>query len=260
MLKGAVARRYAAAVFDLASRQHTLDRTLDDVQGIAQVFSHRKIAFLLREPKVLAQRKERAIREAIQSKVLPTSLNLALLLIQRDLVDYTSNIAKELEQMVRDYRNEAVAEVTTATPMDSVQSSTVQRALAQRTGKTIIVHPHIDPNILGGVIARVGDQLIDGSVRYRLSVLQQQLLVGVANSHTDFFSQEELTQTAREIGAVDTNGTDASQNGRTAQSTPAYSAVHSAVPGSAYTETETAQNTTDGELAQYTTVPRPEHS
>ncbi|GAC1389960.1 MAG: hypothetical protein NVS4B11_02650 [Ktedonobacteraceae bacterium] len=207
MLKGAVSRRYAGAIFELARKQNTLDRTLEDVQGIAKLFSNRKISFLLREPKIPAQRKEKAMREALQSKVLPTSLNLALLLIQRDLVEYTPNIATELEKMLRDYRNEAVAEVTTATQMDSVQGRTIQQALEQRTGKTIIVHPHTNPAILGGVIARVGDQVIDGSVRYRLSLLQQQMLSGVANSHTNFFSKEELAETVREIGSVDTDAT-----------------------------------------------------
>ncbi len=208
MLKGAVARRYAAAVFDLARRQDTLNRTLADVQGIADLFSNRKISFLMREPKVPAQRKEKALRDALQPRVLPTSLNFALLLVQRELVEYAPNIAKELEQLVRDYRNEAVADVTTAAKIDAVQSDVIQRALEQRTGKTIIVREHIDPAILGGVVARVGDEVIDGSVRYRLSVLQQQMLSGVANSHTDFFSKEELDETVREIGSVDMNSTD----------------------------------------------------
>lgn len=205
MLKGAVARRYAAAIFDIARKQNTLDRTLEDVQQIAKLFSNRKISFLLREPKVPAQRKEKAIREALHSRALPMSLNLALLLIQRELVEYAPNIATELEQLVRDYRNEAVAEVTTATQIDPTQTRAIQQALEQRTGKTIIVNPHVDPSILGGVIARVGDQVIDGSIRYRLSVLEQQMLSSVAGSHTDFFSKEELEQTVREIGSVDTD-------------------------------------------------------
>ena len=205
MLKGAVARRYAGAVFDLARRQNTLDRTLTDVQGIADLFSNRKISFLMREPKVPAQRKEKALRDALQSRVLPTSLNFALLLVQRELVEYAPNISKELEQLVRDYRNEAIADVTTAAKIDAVQSDTIQRSLEQRTGKSIIIREHIDPAILGGVVARVGDEVIDGSVRYRLSVLQQQMLSGVANSHTDFFSKAELDETVRDIGSVDMN-------------------------------------------------------
>lgn len=236
MLKGAVARRYAAAVFDLVRKQNTLDRTLEDVQGIADLFSNRKISFLLREPKVPAQRKEKAMRDALQSKVLPTSLNFALLLIQRELVEYARNIANELEQLVRDYRNEAVADVTTATQIDATQSRTIQQVLEHRTGKTVIVQPHVDPAILGGVIARVGDQVIDGSIRYRLSVLQQQMLSGVANSHTDFFSQKELAENAREIGSVDMNS----------------HATNRIVPTD-------GQNGTDDD-GTYNTVPRPDNS
>ncbi len=222
MLKGAVARRYAAAIFDIARKQNTLDRTLEDVQQIAKLFSNRKISFLMREPKVPAQRKEKALREAMQGKALPTSLNLALLLVQRDLVEYAPNIATELEQLIRDSRNEAVADVTTATQVDPTQSRTIQQALEQRTGKTIIIHPHVDPAILGGVIARVGDQVIDGSIRYRLSVLEQQLLSSVAGSHTNFFSQEELAETVREIGSVDTdNGMGATRDAAAYSTVPA---------------------------------------
>ncbi len=63
MLKGAIARRYAMAIFDLAHKQNTLDRTLEDVKEIARLFSIRKLAYLLREPKIAVQRKETAIRQ-----------------------------------------------------------------------------------------------------------------------------------------------------------------------------------------------------
>src|SRR5215475_581866 len=98
MLKGAIARHYAGAIFELAQKQGALDRTLEDVKGIAQVFANRKLAYLLREPKVPPQRKETALREALTSKVLPMPLNLALLIVQRGLVDLMPNIATELER------------------------------------------------------------------------------------------------------------------------------------------------------------------
>lgn len=180
MPKGAIARRYAAAIFDIARKQGTIDRTLSDVEGIAQVFGDRKLSFLLREPKISAKRKETAVRQALASRVLPTSLNLALLVIQRELVEVMPKIASELKRMVMDYKNEAVAQVTTATRMDDAEQKLIKRALEDRTHKTIIMETRVDPSILGGVIARVGDQLIDGSVRTRLSVLQHQLLNDVA--------------------------------------------------------------------------------
>lgn len=186
MPKGAIARRYAEAIFDIARKQHTIDRTLDDVQGIAQVFAHRTLAYLLTEPKVPAKRKEAAIRSALQDKVLPTSLNLALLVVQRELVDVMPGIARELGQLVLNYKNQAVAQVTTATKLDDAQMALIKKALEQRTGKTILLETRLQPDILGGVIARVGDELIDGSVRTRLALLRQELINNTASGNTDY--------------------------------------------------------------------------
>jgi len=190
MLKGAIARRYAGAMFELARKQNTLDRTLEEVKEMAKVFANRKLAYLLREPKIPAQRKETAIRQALTDRVLPTSLNLALLIVQRGLVDAMPNIGKEFEQLIRNYRNEAVADVTTATPLDAGQSALVKQALERLTGKTIIMQTRSDPSILGGVVARVGDQVIDGSVRHRLGALQQQLLNNVSTVGNDLLADE----------------------------------------------------------------------
>ena len=193
MLKGAIARRYAGAIFDLAIKQNTLDRTLEDVKGIAQLFAIRKLSYLLREPHIPAKRKETAIRQSLADKVLPTSLNLALLVVQRELVEAMPNIATELEKRVLDYRNQAVAEITTAAPLDAAQQALIKEALEKQTGKTIIMHTRVDPSIMGGVVARVGDEVIDGSIRHRLTALQQQLLNNVSTARTDLFS-EDLTQ------------------------------------------------------------------
>jgi F-type H+-transporting ATPase subunit delta len=190
MLKGAIARRYAEAMFGLAIKQNTLDRTRDDVKEIGELFALRKLAYLLREPKIPAKRKETALRQALENKVLPTSLNLALLVVQRELVDVMPNIAREFEQMVLDYRNEAIAQVTTAAQLDGAQTTTVKQALEKLTGKKILMETRVNPSILGGVVARVGDQIIDGSIRQRLSTLQQQLLTGVASADIDFLPEE----------------------------------------------------------------------
>jgi len=199
MLKGAIGRRYAGAIFDIALKQNTVERTLDDVQEIARLYTKRTLAYLLKEPKVPAQRKESAIRQALASRVLPTSLNLALLVVQRDLVEAMPNIARELAQLVLDYKNQAVAEVTTAAPMDEQQLNGVKQALERNTGKSILMHTKVQPEILGGVIARVGDQVIDGSIRHRLAVLKQQLLTGVAVGASDFSgSDNSKTSTGEE--------------------------------------------------------------
>lgn len=207
MLKGAIARRYAGAIFELARKQNTLDRTLEDVQEIARVYAHRKLAYLLREPKIPAKRKETAVRQALASRVLPTSLNVALLIIQRELVEYMQNIATELEHLILNARNQAVAEVTAAAPLDERQQALVKQALERQTGKNIIMHTRIDPSILGGIVARVGDQVIDASVRYRLAALQQRLLTDVSSADSNLFSGELAALSSNDLPS----STDATQ-------------------------------------------------
>ena len=192
MLKGAIARRYAGAMFEIGLKHKALDRTLDDVQEMARVFANRKLSYLLREPKIPAKRKETAIRQALASKVLPSSLNLALLVVQRGLVELMPNIARELEQLVLNYKNQAVAEVTTATEIGDAQMALIKKVLEQRTGKTILVETSVQPDILGGVIARVGDQVIDGSIRNRLNTLRQQLLTSASSNTESFLSEAEI--------------------------------------------------------------------
>jgi len=206
MLKGAIARRYAGAIFEIARKEKTLDRTLEDVKEITRLFAIRKLAYLLREPKIPAQRKETAIRQTLADKVLPTSLNLALLVVQRELVDLMPNIGSELEQLVLNYKNQAVAEVTTATKLDGKQMNLIKQALERRTGKTILVKTKVQPEILGGVIARVGDRIIDGSIRYRLSALRQQLLTSTASSNIDFLSEIGSDQSSKAADTLVTPG------------------------------------------------------
>ncbi|GER82704.1 MAG: ATP synthase F1 subunit delta [Thermogemmatispora sp.] len=192
MLKGAIARRYAEAIFNIARQQQTLDRTLDEVRSIAELFAQRKMAYLLSEPKIPLARKEQALRQALASRVLPTSLNLALLVVQRNLVELMPNIARELEQLVLRYKNQAIAEVITAAPLDEAALQRVKQALERRTGKQIILQTKVEPEILGGIIARVGDEVIDASVQHRLATLQQRLLQETAAHSSELLASLEL--------------------------------------------------------------------
>jgi F-type H+-transporting ATPase subunit delta len=79
--------------------------------------------------------------------------------------------------------------------MDESQRSQVQHALERMTGKRIQLETRVQPNILGGVVARVGDQVIDGSVERRLKLLQQQLLTDVSTASNDFFTESGTEET-----------------------------------------------------------------
>jgi F-type H+-transporting ATPase subunit delta len=178
VLKGATARRYAQAVFELAVERNALDRWLADLRTLEEYFGNRQLAFILSEPNVQFGRKEQIVRDLLATKVQGDVLGLALLLVERGFVSLAPRIRFEFERLYDEHLGQAHAEVTTATPLDAETRERLRRDLAEITGKRILLHENVDPSILGGAVARVGDTLIDGSVRRRLALLRQQILRG----------------------------------------------------------------------------------
>jgi F-type H+-transporting ATPase subunit delta len=178
VLKGATARRYAEAVFEIGTEQGTVDRWRDDLSVIAEYFGDHSLAFILGEPNVAADRKELIVKDLLAAKLQPDALGLALLLVERNLVEQAKRIYTEYVELYNNYHNQIVAEVTTALPLEPESRELIQRDLQQITGKRILLQERVDPSILGGAVARVGDTLIDGSVKRRLTLLRQQILRG----------------------------------------------------------------------------------
>jgi F-type H+-transporting ATPase subunit delta len=178
MLKGAVARRYAEAVFDLGVQQGTLDRWQSDLHLIAEAYSNRKLSFILRQPRIPFARKEAIVRDLLEKQVTQQALALALLLVERELVELGPKVAEAFDQQLNDYRNQATAIVTSAVPLEAKQQEEIASYLQALTGKTITLETRVDPAILGGIIAQIGDTLLDGSVRRRLAILRDQIIRG----------------------------------------------------------------------------------
>ena len=178
MLKGATSRRYAEAAFGLAVEEKTVDEWLKDLRLIAEYFSDHRLVFLLGEPNIQFTRKDLVVKDLLSGKVQPQALNLALLLVERGLGELAPRVRDEFERKYNEYHNQTPARLTTAMPIDDETRSRVQAELQRLTGKRVLLDEQVDPSILGGAIARVGDTLIDGSVRRRLQLLRQQMARG----------------------------------------------------------------------------------
>ncbi len=178
MLKGATARRYAEAVFEIGVEQGTVDRWRADLSLIAEYLGDHSLVFILGEPNIPFDRKELIVKDLLAAKLQPDALGLALLLVERGLVELAKRIFAEYDQLYNDYHNQIVAEVTTALPLEAESRDLIQRDLQTITGKKILLQERVDATILGGAVARVGDTLIDGSVKRRLTLLRQQILRG----------------------------------------------------------------------------------
>ena len=170
----AAAKRYAQAAFAVALEYQEVERWAEDLDALATLMGEPRAAAFLESDKV-SDAEKRALLEAALSDVSPRALNLAQLLADKHRIDLIDHIREEFHALLDEYRGIARATVTTAVPMSEEETRTVATRLGEITGKQVIVQPKVDPSILGGLIAKIGDTLIDGSVRSRLLALKRQL-------------------------------------------------------------------------------------
>lgn len=175
---GGAIKRYAQAVFALAHDSHSFDAWQRDLAAMADLVNDEEGRRLFNSPKVDADQKIQVAERYLRSRISPLAMNLTRLLIERDRFGQAARLSEAFAELVRDHQGLAVAEVTTATALDAAASATVSRQLGDIVGKRIELRERVDPAIIGGIIAHVGDYLIDGSVTGQLSRMRVQLVEG----------------------------------------------------------------------------------
>ena len=168
------ALRFAEAAFAVARDANGLDTWLEALDRAASIYENRAAAIFLTSP-VVPVEKKRAVLNELLPAVAPDVSRFLGILARRDRLDLVPEIATVFRRLLNEHRNVAVAQVTTAVPIDERQQQTIAAKLGQRLGKTVVIEPRVDRAIVGGVIAQVGDTVIDGSVRGRLERLRRTL-------------------------------------------------------------------------------------
>jgi F-type H+-transporting ATPase subunit delta len=172
--KKAHARRYARAVFEIALEKKELDRWQADLEKLVGVMADGTFLAAMNSPSIKFDDKARLMTERL-GKISPTARNLALLLVSRNGAGMAGEIAAEYGRMVDAYHGIQTAEVTTAVPIDDAEKIRLAETLSALVGSQVVVKPAVDPEILGGVVARLGGKLLDGSTRSRLAALKREL-------------------------------------------------------------------------------------
>lgn len=173
-----VARRYAAALFDVASKAQRLDAVERDLAGVATlVASHDDLRRVVASLTIPAPRK-RALVDALLAAGQPISdevARLLRLLADRDRLALLPDIAAVFDERMMEQRRIVPADVVTAVPLGEAQKAALAEALGRATGRTVTVTERVDSTIIGGVVARVGGVVFDGSVTRQLERMREQL-------------------------------------------------------------------------------------
>ena len=173
-----VAKRYAAALFGVAHRDDILDAVEKDLLLIGRYLAETPsyLRAVLLQPLITDERKYKVLDDAFSDRITATSLSFLKLLIRKRREDLVEVVLSEFRVLLSELTNTVDAEAVTAVELSAEQTQRLIQSLQKMTGKTVRLTTQIDTSLLGGVVVRIGDRIIDGSVRGSLTRLEQHLL------------------------------------------------------------------------------------
>ena len=174
MAGGFSAKRYAEAVFEVARERDELDKWQAELAGLVKLREDAALAAWLDNPGMGLARK-REFLEAALKDVSPLARNLVYLLIQRGRLAGLADIAAAYDDRLNRHRGRLPARVTSAAPLDAGTEARIKARLDGVTGQDVIVRTEVDPELVGGFVARIGDKLLDGSTRSNLRALKRNI-------------------------------------------------------------------------------------
>ncbi len=173
---GAAARRYAEAAFELAARDGSHDRWAEDLRLAAETLADRQVAAVVDNPAIPLVEREKLLERLLGGRISRPAFNLVRLLTQRARIEVLASVAAEFRRLLELERGVVAATVTSAAPLTTDEVSAIERRVTELTGRSVSLTTAIDEQLIGGLTVRVGDQLIDASVRGRLERLRETLV------------------------------------------------------------------------------------
>jgi F-type H+-transporting ATPase subunit delta len=172
-IRASLAGRYASALFDLARDQRqieTVSASLETLKGaLAESADLRAVTS---SPLIGRDAAGKAVAATAASlQIDPVTTNFLGVVAQNGRLRQLPEIVRLFERLAAEHRGESTAEVTTARPLDDDQIQALKAKLGERAGNSVRVDARVDPSILGGIVVRLGSQMIDASIRTKLNTL-----------------------------------------------------------------------------------------
>jgi F-type H+-transporting ATPase subunit delta len=178
MISGSIARRYAKALLLIGLDEGNIERMGREVRALASAIRRsQELAMTLSNPIFPRSDREKVLR-ALLDRIGATKsvVNFTRLLLDRERLGVLPDISRELDAMIDARAGRVAAQVTTAAPLDDKQKSRLVKTLESLSGKKVDMTVREDPELLGGLVAKVGDVVYDGSLRTQLERIRQDLV------------------------------------------------------------------------------------
>jgi F-type H+-transporting ATPase subunit delta len=167
---------YARALFAVAQAEGALEDVEDELFRFARTMeAEGRLREALTDPALPPERKKAMLADLLGDRATPHTVNLLGFLVEQGRVRDLSRIVDRLVALAAEQRKRAVAEVRTAVQLTKEQQKRLAEALSKATGLDVELKVIVDESVLGGVVARVGDQVFDGTIRGRLEDAREHL-------------------------------------------------------------------------------------
>jgi F-type H+-transporting ATPase subunit delta len=174
--KDALVRSYAEALLRVADAEGELDAVERRLFAFAELLEREtRVRDALLDPSLPIENKRQLIADTLRERANPLAVNLLGFLVEQGRAREIGRIVEALAEAIAATRERAVAQVRSAVPLGEARAKKLAEALTKATGRPIEIRVIVDPSVLGGVVARVGDEVFDGSVRSRLIGAREQL-------------------------------------------------------------------------------------
>ncbi len=170
-------KRYAQAAFELALERKELEIWQVGLQRIAEITTDQELMPLLGNPRLPFSAKKTLLQKCL-GEMHPLVLTLGLLLMKKGMLGRSRDILQKFNALVDAHQGIERAQVTTALPLGEEEEKAISRRLGEIVHQNVVMEGEVDPSIIGGFIARMGDTLIDGSLRQKLESLKKSMMEG----------------------------------------------------------------------------------
>jgi F-type H+-transporting ATPase subunit delta len=175
-----IAQVYARALFEVARQQGKLDEIREQLAQFADALNeHRELAIFFFSPYFSQKEKQEALERVVQGAD-PSFMNFLNLLIEKHRMPVIFRIRGAYERMWEEENRTLPVEITSAIELDQGTIETIAKQIGERTGRKVKLATRVDPEILGGLVVRVGNAILDASIRNRLEQLRRQVAQGAS--------------------------------------------------------------------------------
>src|SRR5688500_14803747 len=167
---------YAQSVLQLANEQSQAEATGEELSAIKQILDENpSVREVFTNPSISAEEREQILERVFKGKIAPLIYNTMGVLNAHNRLGLLGQIAQAYDDLLDQQLGKIEVDLTVAQKLEPQQLEQARRRISEALGRDAVVHQYVDENIIGGMIVRVGDKLIDASVRYQLAAMKKQL-------------------------------------------------------------------------------------